>query len=288
MSTLFVLSTVSFATTPDISASTTTVSCNDSAINTNNAPANLEINWEPNTINLHWYNGNTELTVPTTSQSCTYDGALIPPPPLEREGYTFRGWRVRDIPYGYTRLDYIESTGTQWINTGIMADINIMAEFDFEPTKDSFTRFGVIVGSQVNYQMLVTRKTTANSYYSSLYDSSVGNVVVSFNIKGRLKCKANDNEHKVWINGENVGTLKIKEPRTERDIAFFAFPTGASTCIGRLFAVKLTNTNTNTVVGNFIPVKRNSDNVVGMYDTVTKTFFTNAGTGVFTAGPVAQ
>ena len=32
---------------------------------------------------------------------------------------------------------------------------------------------------------------------------------------------------------------------------------------------------------------RNSDGEVGMYDTVTKQFFTNAGTGKFIAEPVA-
>ena len=39
---------------------------------------------------------------------------------------------------------------------------------------------------------------------------------------------------------------------------------------------------------NFIPAKRNSDNVVGMWDTVTQTFFTNSGSGTFIAGPVVQ
>ncbi|MCQ2568256.1 MAG: hypothetical protein MJ163_01485, partial [Alphaproteobacteria bacterium] len=42
------------------------------------------------------------------------------------------------------------------------------------------------------------------------------------------------------------------------------------------------------IVFNGIPAKRNSDNVVGMWDTVTKTFFTNAGSGTFTAGPAVQ
>ena len=36
---------------------------------------------------------------------------------------------------------------------------------------------------------------------------------------------------------------------------------------------------------NFIPATRIFDSVVGMYETVTQTFFTNQGTGVFIAGP---
>ena len=35
---------------------------------------------------------------------------------------------------------------------------------------------------------------------------------------------------------------------------------------------------------NFIPAKRRADDVCGLWDTVTKTFFTNAGTGAFVGG----
>jgi hypothetical protein len=38
---------------------------------------------------------------------------------------------------------------------------------------------------------------------------------------------------------------------------------------------------------NFIPCK-NSNGIPGMYDTVTKQFYGNAGSGTFTAGPVAK
>jgi hypothetical protein len=37
---------------------------------------------------------------------------------------------------------------------------------------------------------------------------------------------------------------------------------------------------------DFIPAKRKSDGAIGMYDSVTKGFFTNIGNGSFTAGDV--
>ena len=39
------------------------------------------------------------------------------------------------------------------------------------------------------------------------------------------------------------------------------------------------------LVRDFIPIKRNSDNAVGMFDTVSGQFFTNVGVGNFIAGP---
>ena len=38
------------------------------------------------------------------------------------------------------------------------------------------------------------------------------------------------------------------------------------------------------MMGSFIPCYRKSDNEIGMYDTVSKTFYTNAGTGTFLKG----
>ena len=53
---------------------------------------------------------------------------------------------------------------------------------------------------------------------------------------------------------------------------------------GRIYYLQITD-GMNTV-RNFIPARRNSDGVLGMYDTVSNTFFTNAGTGEFIAGPM--
>jgi hypothetical protein len=39
-----------------------------------------------------------------------------------------------------------------------------------------------------------------------------------------------------------------------------------------------------TRVQDFVPCYRKADGVIGMYDLVTDTFFTNAGTGTFTKG----
>jgi len=39
---------------------------------------------------------------------------------------------------------------------------------------------------------------------------------------------------------------------------------------------------------NFVPAKSSDDTQVGLYDLISKTLFTNAGSGSFTAGPVTQ
>ena len=105
--------------------------CVESTLGTATGTANLEADWTANTINLEWYNEDTKLTVPTTSNTCTYDGGItLPSTNPTKTGYTFRGWQVRaaqclpsdfnynnitsSSPYGNTRLNgnagYNEST----------------------------------------------------------------------------------------------------------------------------------------------------------------------------------
>ena len=93
--TIFLLIFPAFATDPDID--TATASCSDDVFNSNTGPVNIEVNWEPNEINLRWYNNNTLITTSNNaSNTCTYDenDLTIPAAPT-RTGYTFKGWRAR-------------------------------------------------------------------------------------------------------------------------------------------------------------------------------------------------
>ncbi|MCQ2568564.1 MAG: hypothetical protein MJ163_03135, partial [Alphaproteobacteria bacterium] len=75
---LFMLLTIpAFAT--GVSSTASTADCDNATLNTYTGTSNLAADWQANTIALHWYDGDTELTVPTASQTCTYDGTLTPP-----------------------------------------------------------------------------------------------------------------------------------------------------------------------------------------------------------------
>jgi hypothetical protein len=56
---------------------------------------------------------------------------------------------------------------------------------------------------------------------------------------------------------------------------------------GRIYYVKI-YVDSENLSFNGIPARRDSDGELGLYDTVTNTFFTNAGSGEFIAGPVAS
>ena len=80
-----------------INANTNSAPCTNNTLETYSGNTNLQADWQPNTINLRWYNGNTQVFPTNTSaNTCTYDGSLaIPSTAPSRTGYTFAGWTVR-------------------------------------------------------------------------------------------------------------------------------------------------------------------------------------------------
>lgn len=52
--------------------------------------------------------------------------------------------------------------------------------------------------------------------------------------------------------------------------------------IGKLYFLVISDGN--TPMFNLLPCYRKSDGIIGMYDTISNTFFTNTGTGTFTKG----
>jgi hypothetical protein len=82
------LSCPAFAT--GISASDTTADCDNSTLGTYQGESTLQAQWNANTINLDFYDGETKLS----SGTCTYDGGIELPEDPTKTGYEFDGWRV--------------------------------------------------------------------------------------------------------------------------------------------------------------------------------------------------
>ncbi|MBQ3785084.1 MAG: InlB B-repeat-containing protein [Alphaproteobacteria bacterium] len=283
---LFMLLTIpAFAT--GVGSGASTADCKYAPLETYSGTSNLQADWEANTIQLHWYNGDTEITsgVPT---SCTYDGSLIPPSTIPtRTGYTFKGWTVRGLPAGYTRLQYIESTGTQYIDTGVYANQNTEVRTKF--------------ANRAAAGESTTRVVIGDTYQSEGYVLSITANTRSYIRIGMLSVLFND----YWQTGKVYDVYMSKNSDLQVNDEIFSWTgsenTFSSTQQLRLFGVVdasnryaiinmygLRILEGDVLIRDFIPAKRNSDNVVGMWDTVSKTFFTNAGTGSFIAGPVVQ
>ena len=260
-----------------IGANASSALCDNSTLETYGGTSNLEVDWQPNTINISWYEGNTKLSVQDAAKTCSYGGPLtLPSTKPTKKGYTFEGWTLR-MPGTYTELEYIESSGSQWIDTGITASNRAVFSMDATAHNDEMVVFiisnidsqGYTKGFGEYYDDIAGQNNllaTGRHYYDLTYSDSG----ISF----------------TYDNGDQIYTITTYSISSVKKIVLFGGQYVARRISAKLYSLKLYNNN--VLVRDYIPARRNSDNVVGLWDTVTQTFFTNAGTGNFIAGPAVE
>ena len=192
------------------------------------------------------------------------------------------------LPSEYQEVDYIESSGTQYIDTGMKANQNTSVEITIEGLTNSSAK---ILGS----------RSSATSNNFSILTGLVGGTLslvtdfqnyqnnrLSVNITNGLNDKytIKINNSKMSINETEQAISSYTNFTTPGNIYIFnasgTYPAGYINASTKLYYCKVWNNG--TLVRNFIPCYRKSDNVIGLYDTVNDTFYTNAGTGDFTYG----
>ena len=272
--------------------------CDNATLSKYTGTVNAEIDWEPNTINLSWYDGATKLNVDTNAQTCTYDGTITVPPQPTKLGYTFNGWKVVKVPEGYTALEYIESTGTQYIDTGIH-NWNNTIEYDVKlsiqdqsntPSSNGIhSYFGCWSVWNSSGRTIPTIGTYSN--YNARNNFIAGtqatqNIGISNGQTGTISLHGNTIS---WSEGSTTAFNRGDPFVVNLPIVLFANYLGDY--VGEQSAFKLYSAKfwlNGNLVFDGVPARRNSDGVLGLYDSVSNTFKTNSGTGTFVAGPVVQ
>lgn len=183
------------------------------------------------------------------------------------------------IPSELIELEYIESTGTQYINTGFKPNQNSRIIFDFFPISiDQTHLFGSRTSNSSSDYFLVL---CTGGYYRDDYASN--KIVTTIAPTDHIIIDKNKN---IVNFGSQTYTHSTATFTGAYPIYLFASNTGGNISYMtniRLYSCKIYENG--TLVRDFIPVKRTSDSKCGLWDKVTKAFYPNAGTGTFTAGP---
>lgn len=181
----------------------------------------------------------------------------------------------------YTFLKYIETTGTQYIETGLSGAARWVGAGQGTSASS---------GSKC---ILSARTSSANIYLASRFGTSGAGQywTIYGNVQYTQTPTLNYAEYDIDFQADLFeGTINGETVSRSNNLTFTtwtigtAFGTGTTQYpfIGYIYRQQAYQNN--ALVGDFIPAIRNSDNVVGMYDTVSGTFFENQGTGVFVAG----
>lgn len=189
----------------------------------------------------------------------------------------------RNLPKGYIELEYIEGTGTQYIDTGYVPNVNTETKINFLtttlPSSDAYM-FHSSDGGDARVSLAITQHLI---FFGDDLTETTNRITLP-RFTANTAYDITVNKDKAIVNGTeyNFTHTSVTLP-TMGSMGLFGSRRGTLKCQGR---VKSFSCNENNVLKiNLIPARRNSDNVLGMYDTVSGTFFTNAGTGEFIAGP---
>ena len=210
---------------------------------------------------------------------------------LRRLGYESGYQRVRierpeppptsRLPEGYTELEYIESTGTQCIDTGFKPnqDTRVISDVNWEPSGATSWLFGCRTAtSEKTYNFL-----RANGKYRSDYNNSATGAELSATPSGRFEIDKDKNVTK--IDGVVARTLTYAAFQTQYSLVLFANNNAgeiAGNASAKLYSCKVYDNG--TLARDFMPCSGPSG-TVGLYDRIGEKFYGNVGTGVFFAGP---
>ncbi|MBQ0113367.1 MAG: hypothetical protein KBT03_09580 [Bacteroidales bacterium] len=196
------------------------------------------------------------------------------------------------LPIGYQEVEYLQSTGTQYIDTGLSLVNGYRTTANVSVIDGSVS--GTIIGSSThtsvwgdrnyvvsssNGQWLVGYGGTGYQYFGS-YSTNTVYEIDFCNIHNRESLKVNNTSYSIVTTGT---------PGTFYSGNLYMFANNGSGTAElfsglKIYNLKVYNEN-DVLVRDFIPAKRN-DGELGMYDLVGNVFYINKGTGKFLSGNV--
>lgn len=183
----------------------------------------------------------------------------------------------------YTEVEYIQSSGTQYINTGL----NSTDGYNYEFKVNYLSSNGAVFGRATSYRndYFYVNSSLVAKYNCRNKDTTISNI--SLNTDYILTAGSVLNNSYASINNENVSISTNTNTIIDKNVYLFAYINGSNQISWKssmkMYYGKIWNSS-DQLVAYYVPAKRKADNVVGLYDVVSSTFLQNSGSGSFTAG----
>lgn len=210
------------------------------------------------------------------------------------KGNTLIWERNKRLPVEYQEVEYIESTGTQYIDTDVNVSTNNKIIMDLQFTDATYQQ---INGGYYIYRPSSTSYTVRNDigvastgmFFMGASTTSITTDVTADTNRHTFMIDATTGEWSIddvsgsvppTTHSDYEVTLLIGARRGRNVNGRILAP--ATYCEEKIYNVKIYTSG--NLVRDFIPCYRKSDDVIGLYDLVNDAFYTNAGTGTFTKG----
>lgn len=206
------------------------------------------------------------------------------------------------LPAAYQQVEYIEATGTQYIDTGVMPTEHNVAEIDFELTGYVATNYIALVSASTHMYLVHFAHSSGSSIFfvpswSSYMTGDAARLPVLLNTRYKATClSANDTPNSggtvracgMAIANPAACSMAYASKQTYTPTnTYYVFSRNNGNGVSYQAKAKLYGLTIYTdgvKQREFYPCYRKSDDVIGLYDVVNDVFYTNIGTGTFGKG----
>ena len=183
---------------------------------------------------------------------------------------------ISQLPTEYQEVEYIESSGTQYIDTGFVVNKSDSYVLEID---------GLFPSQAQAYQ-------GCNGYMQFITSSKYGisgDSSVAVGNRNTVRVEYANQTEKLFVDGAQIES-KSWSAYDGSDVKLALFRLGdinngwftGTIAQGTIYGYKVWKNN--ILVSECVPCVRNSDNVAGVYDVIREQFITNVGSGVFTVG----
>lgn len=195
-------------------------------------------------------------------------------------------WYKDEIPKEYKKLEYIQSTGTQYIDTGTPLTSNSRIVMDCELTAVSGTQCFFCSRTEAT-----TTDATSNTLFaigSTYRKEYYGESKTATNSDGANKrIVVDNNKNSIKIGSASLAFSSVDDITSPMNCYLMASTILENGVVGtfsnfaymKLYSCQIYNND--ILLRNFIPCQRKSDSTLGLFDIVGQTFYVNSGTGTF-------
>jgi len=183
----------------------------------------------------------------------------------------------------YKAMNYIQSSGSQWFDSGVSIAANTWVETDLMFT--NAWSYNMMFGAWSYFAVSLRSANTVCAGCGGSESQNIGSTT-AINTKYRLQFGAG---YGYTQNGVKTNLGGNSNTATSLHILMFAASAGSNSPYswggygqGRIYTFKIYNGS--TLVRDFVPVQNLKTGEYGMFDKVNHVFYGNAGSGAFTAG----
>ena len=194
-----------------------------------------------------------------------------------------------DLPRAYQRVEWIESHGTEYVDTGIKMQPSYYLETTMALTElGSFVQYGAIqqVGSdyaRCHYGYATNPASIANKLIMYANKEGDGAIIEPDTNYHKYYCYKSGSYFISGVDDTTFSTTFFQYPNVNQCL----FARNFNGVVGNLCKSRLKShiiKDGSNFIQNLIPCYRKSDNVIGLYDTINDKFYINQGTGTFGKG----